>query len=130
MQASFTFEITHSNAALVEDDDIVDLTVEQFEAARRIVPGCFPGHAIPKKFSLKVDVTLTDAEIAALVEAAQNAEPFKVGHGLGYSAEFYRTKDGAPAVYYAEGSDEISLYIENGAIVDYNADDDVIDCDA
>lgn len=109
MNAFFIFEITHSNAVLIEDDDIVDLTVEQFEAARRIVPGGFPRHTIPKKFRLEVDETLSAAEIAALVEAAQNAEPRSVGHELGYGASLYRTKDGAPTVYYTEGTNEVSL---------------------
>lgn len=109
MNAFFTFEITHSNAVLIEDDDIVELTAEQFEAARRIVPGGFPGHSVPEKFLLDVDETLSAAEIAALVEAAQNAEPRSVGHELGYGASLYRTKDGAPAVYYTEGTKEVSL---------------------
>lgn len=121
MTAMFYYEITCDGAVLVEDDDIADLTVEQFEAARRIVPRRFPGTMRPKKFRLTVDETLAVAEIAALVEAAQNAEPRNVGYELGYGASFYRTESGAPAVSYSEGGEALDLGLENGAIVDYNA---------
>lgn len=122
MNAIFEFEITHSAANLVDSDDLDVLASEQFEAARRVVPGGFPGHLTTKRFRLVVANDLTVAEIAALVDAVLTADLYEAGHELGYGAEFGRNENGDPTVYYTEGTAELAFGLEDGAVIDYIVD--------